>query len=246
MQFGQPIEKAILIKRYKRFLADMRLSSGEVVTAHCANPGAMTGLATPGAEAWLLKNTNDKAKLNWRWEIVIANDNGRKTPVGINTARANKVVEEALQNKCLAPFNGYNSIQREKKYGENSRIDFYLYDHESNQPPCFLEVKSATLSPPPNKENEKRAVEFPDTVSKRAIKHLYDLRKEQENGFRVALLFLAQRGDCDYFRPASAIDPDYANILKESYDNGLEIYCYDTIINENGIAISQELDIKFS
>lgn len=193
MEFPSPLSRGRLLRRYKRFLADIELESGGEIVAHCANPGSMMGLAEPGSEVWLSPNTNPKAKLDWRWELVrVAGD----YLVCINTAHPNRVGEEAIAAGAIPDLTGYGSLRREVKYGANSRIDILLED--PGRPPCYVEIKSVTLRRPDGAH--PTAAEFPDAVTKRGAKHLMELANVAENGGRAVMLYLVQRGDCDHFR----------------------------------------------
>ena len=222
------------MRRYKRFLADITLDSGQEITAHCANPGSMMGLAEPGSEVWLSPNTNPKAKLDWRWELVrVAGDH----LVCINTAHPNRVAEEAIAAGAIPELAGYASQRREVKYGQNSRIDILLEDEA--QPPCYVEIKSVTLRRP--ERDHPTAAEFPDAVTKRGAKHLMELADMAENGSRAVMLYLVQRGDCDHFRVAADIDPGYAAAMAEARNRGVEAICYACDIASEGIRIDRPL-----
>jgi sugar fermentation stimulation protein A len=233
MQFPQPLQEAVLIKRYKRFLSDMRLPDGSEVTAHCANPGSMMGLAEPGARTWLSPNTNPKAKLDWRWEIVEADG----ALVGINTGHPNRIVEDAVKADEILELAGYETVRREVKYGQNSRIDLLLED--ADRPDCYVEIKSVTLA-------RDGWAEFPDAVTARGAKHLGELADMAEKGHRAVMFYLAQRDDCDRFRLAGDIDPVYAAAFADARDRGVEAICYSCSISPQGIEIARPLPIVIS
>lgn len=222
MKFEAPLETGKLVKRYKRFLADVELENGEIVTAHCANSGSMKGLKEPGSIVYLLPNQNPKAKLDWRWEMI---DVGTSL-VGINTARPNAIVEEAIRDGTIKELSGYASLRREVKYGKNSRIDILLEDPGS----CYVEVKSVTLR---DGENAK----FPDAVTVRGTKHLCELMSMVAMGHRAVMLYLVQRTDCISFALAEEIDPTYANTLREAIEAGVEVLCYQCELSPESIQV---------
>lgn len=228
MKFPSPLIKARLIKRYKRFLADVLLEDGTTSVAHCANTGSMLGLCEPDSTVYLSPNTNPKAKLDYRWEMI---DVGSSL-VGINTSRANAIVEEAIENNRIAELQGYDSLKREVKYGENSRIDILLSDLTGNEAPnnCYVEVKSVTL------KSDAKA-RFPDAVTKRGAKHLAELTQMVQDGHRAVMLFLIQRSDCTSFKAADDIDPNYADALSAANQAGVEILVYDCTLTEEEITL---------
>lgn len=236
MHFPTPLIRATLIRRYKRFLSDIELESGETVVAHCANPGSMMGLAEPGSEVWLSPNTNPKAKLDWRWELV-------RTGVGhlvcINTGHPNAVAAEAITAGVIGELAGYESLRREVKYGANSRVDILL--ESEGKPDCYVEIKSVTLRRPEGPH--PTAAEFPDAVTKRGAKHLGELATMVESGKRAVMLYLVQRGDCDHFRVAADIDPGYAEAVTAARRRGVEMLCYSCRIEPDGIEIGTPLPL---
>ncbi len=233
MNFEHELFHGTLIKRYKRFLADVKLDSGEIVTAHCANSGSMMGLKDEGNEVWLSPATNPKAKLNYKWEIVVVGD----ALVGINTSLPNKLVEEAILDGTIEELQGYENLRREMKYGENSRIDLFLSGSRDGKPDCYVEVKSVTLS------REQGIGEFPDAVTSRGTKHLRELGNMIEQGHRSVMLYLAQRSDINNFKVASDIDPAYADALKVAKDKGVEAYCYKCKISPSGIKADRNVPV---
>jgi sugar fermentation stimulation protein A len=220
-----------LIKRYKRFLADIKLDSGEIVTAHCANSGSMLGLKDEGNEVWLSPAKKPKAKLDYKWEIV----NVGNTMVGINTSLPNELAEEAIIDGTISELSGYEKLRREMKYGQNSRIDIFLSGHINGKPDCYVEVKSVTLS----RENELG--EFPDSVTSRGTKHLNELTNMVSEGHRSVMLYLAQRNDVTSFKVASDIDPTYADALRIAKENGVEAYCYICDVTPKGIKVDKKI-----
>ncbi len=233
MKFEHELFHGTLIKRYKRFLADVKLDSGEIVTAHCANSGSMLTLKDEGNEVWLSPATNPKAKLDYKWEIVKVDD----VMVGINTSLPNKLVEEAILDGTISELSGYQNLRREMKYGNNSRIDLFLSGSITSKPDCYVEVKSVTLS------REKGIGEFPDAITSRGTKHLNELRDMVDKGDRSVMLYLAQRSDITAFKIASDIDPAYADALKVSKDSGVEAYCYICSVTPTGIQVDQSIQI---
>lgn len=236
MRFPTPLTRGRLLRRYKRFLADIELDSGEEIVAHCANPGSMMGLAEPGSEVWLSRNTNPKAKLDWRWELV-------RTAGGhlvcINTAHPNRVGEEAVAAGAIPELAGYGSLRREVKYGVSSRIDILLEDPA--RPPCYVEIKSVTLRRPDGAH--PTAAEFPDAVTKRGAKHLAELADMVDSGARAVMLYLVQRNDCDHFRVAADIDPGYATAMAEARRRGVEALCRQCDVTQHGIEIGGALPV---
>lgn len=231
MKFSAPLQQATLLKRYKRFLSDAKLPNGSEVVAHCANPGSMMGLAEPGSEIWLSPNTNPKAKLDWRWEMIRIEGH----LVGINTSHPNKITEEAVNAGKIAELTGYETLRREVKYGENSRIDLLLED--SDKPDCYVEIKNVTL------RRDDRA-EFPDSVTKRGAKHLVEMANMVGQGNRAVMVYIVQRGDCATFRLADDIDPIYAQTFARATANGVEAICYECDMSINGIEIGRPIPIS--
>ncbi len=229
MNFHAPIEPARLERRYKRFLADVTIADGRVVTAHCANPGAMLGLAELGMRIGLLPARNPKAKLAYSWELCHA-DGGW---VGINTTRPNALADEALSEGRIAELAGYDQRRREVKYGQNSRIDLLL--EGDRMAPCYVEVKNVHLM---------RAVglaEFPDSVTARGAKHLDELAAVAGQGLRAVMLFVVQRNDCQRMTLARDIDPNYAAAMARAVAAGVEVLCYSCRVGDSGIAIDRRL-----
>lgn len=231
MQFPEPLIPGRLERRYKRFLSDIRLEDGEQVVAHCANPGSMLGLDTPGARVWLSPASNPARKLRWSWELVEVPGDQGEALVGINTGRANALVAEALAAGRLPELAGYDNLRREVRYGTGSRVDFLL----EGERPCYLEVKSVTLQRQPG------LAEFPDAVTARGRKHLAELAAMVQQGHRAVLLFVVQRGDCERVAVAADIDPAYAAAFAEARAAGVEILCYNCSLTPAGIALDSRL-----
>lgn len=231
MDFHTPLIRATLLRRYKRFLADVKLEDGCEVTAHVANPGSMLGMKAEGMTVWLEPNDDPKRKLNYSWKLAEVGG----AFVVVDTAAANKVVGEALQAGQIGPFSEYSVVRAEVKYGENSRIDFLLQG--DGLPDCYVEVKSVTLS------REVGLAEFPDSVTKRGAKHLRELSAMVAEGHRAVMLYLVQRGDCTRFALAADIDPEYAAEVAVACDAGVEMLCLVTKPAPRGIKLVEELPI---
>jgi sugar fermentation stimulation protein A len=228
MQFSPPLVEARLIKRYKRFLADVEIA-GKYLTVHCPNPGSMMGLAEPGSRCWLMPKTG--TKLPYGWELVESATSGVTALVGINTARANAIVAEGLAAGKFADL-PRATVEREVKVGA-SRLDFRLADQDAR--PCWVEVKSVTLS--------RRAgiAEFPDAKTDRGSRHLGELATLAKAGQRAVLLFLMQRSDCREVRLAADIDPTYAAAMTQARAQGVEIRAFSCEITVLGIDVGPEI-----
>ncbi|WP_170467286.1 DNA/RNA nuclease SfsA [Ruegeria arenilitoris] len=226
MKFATPLIPARLIRRYKRFLADCQLEDGREVTAHCANPGSMMGLAEPGEKIWLEPNDDPKKKLKYGWRLV-DHENGHFT--GVDTSVPNKALRKALEAGEIPELAAYQTVRPEVKYGENSRIDFLLT--QPGLPDAYVEVKSVTLS------REPGLAEFPDSVTARGTKHLGELAAMAEHGHRAIMLYLVQRTDCDRFALAADIDPNYAAAFEVAQEKGVERLIFATQISPDGIKL---------
>ncbi|ARD40436.1 DNA/RNA nuclease SfsA [Edwardsiella ictaluri] len=230
MQFTTPLQSAILIKRYKRFLADVRRPDGQIITLHCANTGAMTGCATPGDTVWYSSSDNPKRKYPSSWELT-------HTQAGdwicINTLRANTLVYEAIAQQRIGEVSGYTKIRSEVRYGaENSRIDLLL--QAEDRPDCYIEVKSVTLL-------QSACGYFPDAVTERGQKHLRELQHQVQSGVRAVLFFAVLHSGITHVRAARHIDPRYAQLLAQASDLGVEVLCYGAQINPAGIRLTLPL-----
>jgi sugar fermentation stimulation protein A len=235
MRFASPLIPATLVKRYKRFLADVILPSGEEITAHVANPGAMTGLATPGARVWLSKSDDPKRKLPYAWELVEADFGAGPELVGVNTAAPNRLVHAALAAGGIAECAGYAAIRREVKYGNNSRVDFVLDCPERG--PCYVEVKNVHLMRTPG------LAEFPDSVTARGARHMQELGAVAAAGARAVMLFLIQIGSAERFAPARDIDPTYAEALAQARARRVEALAYTCTLSTEGIELGRRVPI---
>jgi sugar fermentation stimulation protein A len=227
LKWETPLTEALLLKRYKRFLADIDLN-GTVFTAHVPNTGSMTSCWDTGWKCALSKSDNPNRKMPWTLEYTHNGDSW----IGVNTGNANKLVHKWLTHRLLPEFLGYPLIQPEKKIGD-SRIDFYLEGHES-LPPCYLEVKSVTLK-------KDGIAQFPDAVSERGQKHLLELMKLKQEGIRAAMVYVVQREDVDRMTPAHAIDKKYGDLVKKAFNQGVEFYVYQCKMDLSEIGFGKQL-----
>lgn len=232
MKFDSPLIEGTLIKRYKRFLADIKLDDGSEITAHCANPGAMLGLKEPGQRVWLSKSDNPKRKLAYSWELTEADN----TIIGINTARPNALVEEAINNGTITELQNYETLRREVKYGKNSRIDILLSDEQ--KPDCYVEIKNVHML------RTERLYEFPDSVTARGAKHLVEMTDMVAKGHRAVMVYLIQRDDGDRLRFAAEIDPNYANALANACKAGVEAIAYVCKLTPEGIEAYRSVPVE--
>ncbi|MGI2258799.1 DNA/RNA nuclease SfsA [Shewanella sp. GXUN23E] len=227
MQFATPLEQGKLLKRYKRFLADIQLPDGSEITIHCPNTGSMKNCLFPGETVWFSRSDNPKRKYACTWELMQTPDGEL---IGINTGRANALAEEAILAGNIPELTGYAKLAREVKYGEeNSRIDILLTDDQKAD--CYIEIKSCTL-----KEGDRGY--FPDAVTTRGQKHLRELMQMVAEGKRAVLLFIVQHTGINNVSPAAHIDPDYAALFNEAIEAGVEVLAYRCHLNEN----TSELD----
>lgn len=230
MLFKSPLISGILIKRYKRFLADIKLDDGSEVTVHCANPGAMMGITTPGSKVLLSKSDNPKRKLPLTWEMVEIDGEW----IGVNTSNPNAIVYQALLNNEIPALSGYKNIQPEVKYGKNSRIDFLLTDGSTQM--CLVEVKNVHLI------RGENIAEFPDCVTARGAKHQQELLEQVKNGVRCVVLYVVQRGDAKFFKVANDLDKVYGLAALQSYQGGVEMLAYSCDMSRQGINLKQQLE----
>lgn len=231
MRFQTPLEPATLLRRYKRFLADIRLADGREAVAHCANPGSMMGLAEAGMRIWVEPNDDPKKKLKYGWRLV---EHGAGQFSGVDTSVANRVVKAALEAGEIGGLD-YVQLRPEVKYGEKSRVDFLL---QGGARDIYLEVKSVTLM------RQAGLAEFPDSVTARGLKHLQELAAMVAQGHRAVLFFLVQRTDAQAVTVAKDIDPAYAAGLRAAMAAGVEALAYDCRIDPQGIALKGPLALQ--
>ncbi len=233
MRFQTPLVPGRLVRRYKRFLADVMLEDGREVVAHCANPGAMTGLDTPGMRIWLEPNDDPGKKLRFGWRLL-------ELPgghwAGIDTMVPNRVVREALEVGQIAELSVYHGVRAEVRYGKASRVDFLL--SEAGLPDAYVEVKNVHLS------REDGWAEFPDSPTARGTKHLVELAEMVRQGHRAVMFYLVQRTDCTRFRLAGDVDAKYAAAFAMAAQAGVEVLCYDTVISTEGVRLGRRLEVE--
>lgn len=230
MQFQQQLARATLIRRYKRFLADVTLPSGRHITVHCPNSGSMQGCAVPGSPVLLSFHESPTRKLAYTLEMV----QRAGVWIGINTGRPNHLVREALEQGRIPELEGYDSIRAEVPYGTRSRIDLLL---EKGTRQCYVEIKNVTLV-------EAGQALFPDAVTKRGQKHLRELARVVQDGKRGVIFFLVQRGDAARVAPADAIDPEYGRLLREVAGIGVEVLAYRAAVTPQSISLEQRLPVE--
>lgn len=238
MEFTPPFEQGTLIRRYKRFLTDIRLEDGSEVTIHCPNTGSMRNCLFEGKKVWFSISDNPKRKYSRTWEQA-ESDCG--DIIGINTGRANQLAEDAIKYGVITELQGYDLLKREVKYGsENSRIDILLTDNDSHNEPkphCYIEVKSCTLL-------EDGQGYFPDAVTTRGQKHLRELMEMVSMGHRAVLLFVVQHTGIESVTAAKHIDPDYAELLSQAHQAGVEILAYNTEMSPNQASLLKSCPVK--
>jgi sugar fermentation stimulation protein A len=230
MKFSTPLLPGRLVQRYKRFLADIILDTGEEIIAHCANSGSLLGLSIPQSRVYVSPAMGETRKLKYTWELV----ESQNTWVGINTSWPNILAQEAISQKQIPELSGYDSITREVKYGTNSRIDLLL--KSTNKPWCYVEVKNVTLA-------VGESAQFPDAVTARGTKHLMELQEIVRLGHRAVMLYIVQRRDSHFFSLADHIDSVYAKTCKEALKQGVELLCYQCHVSPEEISIVRPLSI---
>ena len=236
MNFPDPLLRGRLVRRYKRFLADVRLDDGDdVVTAHCPNSGAMLGLDAPGSEVWVSPARNPARKLRYTLEMVRVGGG----LVGVNTQHPNALVREALEAGRIPELAGYTRIRREIRYGRNSRIDLLL--EAPDRPPCYVEVKNVHLKR--DGDGRDGTAEFPDAVTARGTKHLGELMDMVAAGARAVIFYVVQRQDCARFRVAADIDPAYNAAFETALSTGVEALCYACRLSPTGIVLGAPLPL---
>ncbi len=229
MNFKKKLISGLFIKRYKRFFVDVK-SHGKIITAHCPNTGSMEGLLKKGNKVWLSESDNPKRKLKYTLEII----EDAYSKVGVNTHLTNKIFLSGLKKKFVKELKGEIKIQPETKYGKNTRFDFFIYKKNFK---AFIEVKNVTMMRTP------KLAEFPDSVTDRGAKHLRELIKAQRDGYNTYLAFIIQREDCNKFKIASDIDPEYSNLLSIAVKKKLNILCYDCKFSLKGIKLNNRIKI---
>ncbi len=230
MIFPTKLVKGKLIRRYKRFLADVELEDGSIVIAHCTNSGSMKSCIEEGAPVYLSTASDPNRKTKFSWEMIFINNSW----VGVNTIMPNKLAYDAIVENKIDKLVGYTTVQREIKF-EDSRFDIYC---ENDNEKCFVEVKNVTMK-------VGNAALFPDAVTIRGRKHLETLINVKKQGIRAVMLYIIQRTDVDGFGPAKDIDPEYANSLQKAMDNGVEVIAIQAIVSPDKIELGEELPIKF-
>ena len=230
MNFENKLIPGVFIKRYKRFFVDIKIDD-KIITAHCPNTGSMHGLLKKGNKVWLTKSNNPNRKLKYTLQII----QDKKTKVGVNTHLTNKIVLEALQNNLIKEFDKTIEIKPETKFGINTRFDFLV---TKNNLKSFIEVKNVTLS------RKEGIAEFPDAVTSRGLKHIKELIKANEKGYKIYILYLIQRNDCKSFKIAEDIDPEYSDSLSKAVKKNLNVLCFDCKFSTKGIKLNQKVKIK--
>ncbi len=216
-----------LVKRYKRFMADVTLENGDVVTAHCPNSGSMTGCAEPGRPVYISFHDNPKRKLKYTWELIDMPD----SLVGVNTLVPNRLVKKSIEDGRVEELKGYDTVKAEVKIDTGSRLDLLLTKGDEK---CFVEIKNCTLV-------EDGAALFPDAVTTRGRKHLVELQELASEGCRCAMFYLIQRMDAKTFGPADHIDPAYGEELRKAMKNGVEVLIYDVVIDLERIVLGEKI-----
>jgi sugar fermentation stimulation protein A len=231
MKFNKKLLQGTLIKRYKRFFADIKYKNKTIV-AHCPNSGSMLGLIDKGNKVWFSASNNPKRKLKYTLEIIKV----KNEIVGVNTFLSNKIVFEALSKNKITSLTKFKNIKREVKFSNNTRFDFFLSNDKEK---CFLEVKNVTLL------REKKIAEFPDSITSRGTKHLNELRKAKNEGYKSYILYLIQRNDCDSFRIAKDIDEKYKDAFDKAIKSGVKILCYDCKISNEEIKLNNQINYEY-
>ena len=229
MNFKNKLISGLFIKRYKRFFVDVKINN-QIVTAHCPNTGSMLGLLKKGNKVWVSKSNNPNRKLKYTLEII----EDKKSKIGVNTHFANKIVLHALQNNLIKEFKNILEIKPESKFGKNTRFDFLVTNKKDK---IFIEVKNVTLS------RKKGLAEFPDAVTTRGLKHINELLNAGEKNYKIFILYLIQREDCETFVIAKDIDPNYAIALSKAVKKNLNIVCYDCKFSSKGIKLNKKIKI---
>jgi len=220
-----------LLKRYQRFKADVKLSDGKTVTAHCPNSGSMQECCEPGRPVYLSFHDNPKRKLKYTWELIEM----PTSIVGVNTLVPNRLVAESIGAGMVSDLIGYDNISREVKTSDHTRLDILLSSENGDR--CYVEVKNCTLV-------TEGVACFPDAVTSRGLKHLVELSSLVSKGFRCVIFYLIQRMDAKMFKPADHIDPAYGRELRQALNHGVEILVYDTRIDLKTIRLNREIPYR--
>ena len=235
MNFLLPLKPATLLRRYKRFLADVETFDGTLLTLHCPNTGSMKNCAEPNSQVWFWDSANEKRKYPCTWELVEVE---QRFLACINTQRANSLVVEAINNNTITQLQGYDQLQKEVKYGqENSRIDIFLSQHK-HLPDCYVEVKNVTLM-----STQGQGL-FPDAVTERGLKHLRELVHMVTQGYRAVLVYCVAHTGITRVSPAWGIDPAYAKALVWAIEQGVEVMAYGAKISFTEISLERELPLN--
>ncbi len=236
MKFASPLIRGRLIKRYKRFLADVKLDDGTTITCTCPNTGSMLGLTGPGAIVWLSQSDSPTRKYRHTWEMIENDAGAGPTLVGINTVHPNKIVAQAIEAGRMAPLKGYQSLKREQKYGANSRIDILLEDDTKGR--AYVEIKNVHLM------RQAGLAEFPDSVTERGAKHLAELAEMARAGHRAVMVYLVQRADANALSLAADIDPGYAHAFTSAAAAGVEALAYRCRLSPDEIVIDRKIPVR--
>ena len=231
MDFENELIPGVLIKRYKRFFVDIKLKN-KIITAHCPNPGSMIKLLNKGNPVWITKSKNEHRKLKYTLQIIQVD----KIKICINTHVTNKIVQEAINKGSIKELKDFNIIRPEKKFGKNTRFDFFLLNKVTNKK-AFLEVKSVSL------QRKNHHAEFPDSVTSRGKKHLENLVIANKQGYESYLFFLIQIEKCKSFAIASDIDPEYYKVFNNALKKNVNVICYDCKFTNKGIEINKKIDL---
>ena len=230
MNFNKKLISGEFVKRYKRFFVDVKINN-RIITAHCPNTGSMMGLLNTNNKVWLSRSENPERKLKYTLQII----EDKKSMVGVNTHLSNKIVLKALEENLIKDLKNLDNIKSEVKFGRDTRFDFLV---SKNNKKIFIEVKNVTLS------RKNGVAEFPDAVTTRGLKHINELINASKKGFETYLLFLIQRNDCNQFKIAQDIDPDYYKLLTEAVKKKLNIICYDCKFSPKGIKLNNNIKFK--
>ncbi len=231
MEWPTPLIEGTLLKRYKRFFADIELADGTVVVAHCPNTGSMRGCAVAGSPVYISPSNNPKRKLAYTWEAVQRDG----AWVGVHTGRANGIVAEAIEQGRIPELLPYDTMRPEVKYADNSRIDLLLTHNETL---TYVEVKNTTLA-------ADGLASFPDSVTTRGQKHMQALAQMVAEGHRAAVVFLVHRDDCERFTPADSIDPDYGVVLRKAFEAGVMVLPYQATVTQKEVVVNRLLPIDW-